>query len=521
MKKIKVTVTAIDPLIITSSGGDSVLTSSANFISGTMLRGLFAGKYIKEKKLGTEAHKDASFRKLFFGSLNFIDAMPAHNDQPAFHVPFSLMKHKTTGEIQDLLVNGEPRPGFKNIRGLAVMADDSLCNIYVDKNISFHMSRSSEEERIAGRSVDGQVFSYESIASGQVFVGEIIGEDDDLQELLNALPQKDFAGRVGRSRFTQYGAVKVHLGDIEDVQKVSISKDNKVFVYAISPLIPPTGNISSAETALEELGFNNISDAKITNVFSSVVSIDNFVNIWGMKRPRVQALAAGTVFAIEKNQWSDEDLQQLEQTLYQGVGQRTQEGFGQLRIWSGNVKAIGKEVNCFAAGAGSGKLKAGLARDVVQRIVKKYVLEELKQFAYADAVGMKSYMDESPHFFARLLQELGNSNLAEDKRQMLANKVMANLEERKNSPYYKAMKGLSVNNATFEDLLKDTSATMPYVEAWHKSLQKESGKLGELMEKIEMNISDTEISNGEYFHTYWYWLFRYCRKFAAAKKGGR
>lgn len=37
---------------------------------------------------------------------------------------------------------------------------------------------------------------------------------------------------------------------------------------------------------------------KLGKIFASNVEIENFVTIWGMKRPRVQALSAGTIFAV-------------------------------------------------------------------------------------------------------------------------------------------------------------------------------------------------------------------------------
>lgn len=519
MKRIKVNVTAIDPLIITSSGGDTVLTPSADYISGTMLRGILASEYIKDKNLGTEAHRDAGFRKLFFDRLNFTNAMPCGSGQAAFPVPFSLVKHKVSGEIQDLLADGDVRPGFKTLRGMAVVREDKLCGVSVHKNIAFHMSRSSEDERLAGRSVDGQVFNYESIEPGQVFSGEVIGEKEALQELLDTIPQKNFSGRVGRSRFTQYGAVKVQLGDIEDVESDIYVNGNAVFIHAVSPIIPLSGCVFTAEETLNEMGISDVLGAKITKVFASVVTIDNFVNIWGMKRPRVQALGEGTVFALEKDQWTEENIRQLKDIISRGIGQRTQEGFGQLRVWRGDVKESGKQIDCFAAVNGVDKLKNGFARDIVTCVVEKYILEQLKQFAYKDAMSMKNIVKGKTHFFARLLQELGDMNLDGDNRQLLADKVKVNLDERKNSPYYKAMKNLSLKHSTLEDLLSDVSAPMPYIEEWHQALNR--NKLGELMDKAEMRLSDKEISSGKYFYAYWQWLFRYCRKLAVKGKENR
>ncbi|MCR5176853.1 MAG: hypothetical protein K6C05_08380 [Anaerovibrio sp.] len=521
MKRIKVTITAVDSLIITSSSGDSVLTSSANYIPGTMLRGIIAGKYIKEKNLVLSAHEDEGFRKLFFGKINYTNSLPSFNGKAAIPVPFSVMKHKSTGEIQDLLVNDSLMPGFKNIRGLAVVCEDKLCGISVDKSMSFHMSRSSEAERIAGKSLDGQVFNYESISPGQVFVGEIIGDEDNLKELMSSISQKTFFGRVGRSRFTQYGTVRIDLGEIEDLEQLHPQGNNQIFVHVLAPIIPQNGMISSVAKTLNDMCQKYLPGVKVSadKVFSQIISIDNFVNIWGMKRPRVQALNAGTVFALEKDQWTADDIQKLTIMMYGGLGQRTQEGFGQMRLWAGDIKQVGNLADISVTDKGTQNIKSGIARKLTQQVVKRFILEQLKQFAYKDALAIKNTIRGKTHFFARLLQELGSLDVTGNNRLMLSDKVRANMAERDKSPYYKAMKQISVHERVFDELLEDSSAEMPYIEDWHTALTR--NKLSELMAILDMKISDKEISNGEYFYTYWYWLFRYCRKFAVSAKGGR
>lgn len=517
MKRIKVEVTAIDSLVITASGGNGVLTASGDFISGTMLRGIFAGEYIREKKLGIEAHRDKDFRRLFFGKVNFIDAMPSYNGVAAFPVPFSVMKDKAGNKLMDMLKEDKPQAGYKNMRGLAVVEDKKLCSISVNKNILFHMSRSTESERIKGRSADGQIFNYESIDPGQQFIGEIIGEEEDLTQLLDVVPRDGFMAHVGRSRFAQYGTVKIQLRNIEDVESVKVPAGKELYIRALTPIIPFTGFISSADRALREMCGNLTDGIKVSKVFAAATDIDNFVNIWGMKRPRVQALGAGTVFALEKDEWTVEDMHRLESAMFGGVGQRTQEGFGQLRIWQADICEKGNDVPCIAENQSDNILISGMAKDITSKVVEKFVLEQLKQYAYDDAVNMQNHIKGKTHFFARLLQELGNEP-NDNIRQMFGKKVENAQNEKKNSPYAKALKLISVNDTHFEDLFTDFSCRMPYLDKWHKTMSRNDLKIKDLLNKIDMQISDEEISNGKYFHDYWYWLFHYCRKLSAKKK---
>ena len=55
---------------------------------------------------------------------------------------------------------------------------------------------------------DGNIYNYESIDAGQIFGGEILGDEKILRKLI---------AYVGRSRFTQYGKCLVTFGDVEKV----------------------------------------------------------------------------------------------------------------------------------------------------------------------------------------------------------------------------------------------------------------------------------------------------------------
>jgi hypothetical protein len=122
--------------------------------------------------------------------------------------------------------------------------------------------------------------------------------------------------------------------------------------------------------------------------------------------------------------------------------------------------------------------------------------------------------------FARLLQELGHEPY-DNIRQLFGEKVETAQNERKRSPYAKSLKHMSVNGAHFEDLFTDFSCKMPYIDKWHQTMSRKDLKMNELLNKIGVQISDEEISNGKYFHDYWYWLFHYCRKLSAKKKEAR
>ena len=79
------------------------------------------------------------------------------------------------------------------------------------------MSRSLEQERVQGRSKDGNIFNYEYLEPNQVFVGSVVGPKAALEEFVRQFP-KQLDCHIGRSRRTEYGHCIVEIGDITAVQ---------------------------------------------------------------------------------------------------------------------------------------------------------------------------------------------------------------------------------------------------------------------------------------------------------------
>ena len=165
MKKIRVKIKTLSPIVLATRGNTTVMTSSHEFFSGTLVRGMLAERYIEEKKLGRQAHEDEAFLGFFFDKLRFAAAYPvrAADGKRASLVPASVQRLKDGEAVRDLLVDA-PEMGFKTLRGFAVIeGDGSIGKVDVAKNISLHMSRSnikgrqgkassaSSLERLAGR----------------------------------------------------------------------------------------------------------------------------------------------------------------------------------------------------------------------------------------------------------------------------------------------------------------------------------------------------------------------------------
>ena len=49
MKKIRVKIKTLSPIVLATRGNTTVMTSSHEFFSGTLVRGMLAERYIEEK----------------------------------------------------------------------------------------------------------------------------------------------------------------------------------------------------------------------------------------------------------------------------------------------------------------------------------------------------------------------------------------------------------------------------------------------------------------------------------------
>ena len=110
------------------------------------------------------------------------------------------------------------------------------------------------------------------------------------------------------------------------------SKGNSVYVRLHTPLLLGTASIHDVVgRAVASIG----SDITIGGVFASYQEEQNFNSIWGVRSSAESAASAGSVVELVKSSgWSADDIAALQHILYNGMGGRVQEGYGQGRIWT-------------------------------------------------------------------------------------------------------------------------------------------------------------------------------------------
>ncbi|MBQ9486601.1 MAG: hypothetical protein IJU91_02215 [Selenomonadaceae bacterium] len=536
MYELKFSLETLSPVVISAGSNTTIMTKSHDEISGSIIRGVLASRYVELKKLGNTAHEDENFRKLFYGDLKFLSATPELLGKRSFILPLSLQSGKkgtdTEKDVQDLLKVPKTLAGYKNLRGYGITDGEKIYKASVSKNIFMHMSRSDEVERITGKSELGHIYNYEALEEGQTFCGMILGTKDDLEKISTALnlQKNSFVAYLGRSKFTQYGKCRVTFDAIQKVELPKIA--GAIYLRLDSPLIPAQDNFLSAADILkaEVVDALNKSCGKeiftAGEIFSAGVEVENFVVTWTMKRPRVQALAAGTVFELKAAETlSQKDLQTLGEKIYEGFGTRREEGFGQVRIWQAGQFKLDKPQDKNKAAAQI-KLSAKTI-ETAQGILLVKALEQMRIYANEDGEKLRPQLKGGnyTHFFSRLeniLASVDRKNFRAEFKARLELEINAskNTEESRGSTQFEdhLKKFFMANEQTFFNVLTG-NAEMPYESRdLKKDLVRDDEKRKALFKEIPFNKKDyaDEICL-EYLKNY----FRVARKAAATAKGGR
>ena len=473
---------------------------------------------------GVKPHEDPLFKDLFLGGLRFIDAYRVIDNTRAFPLPKSLMKSKKTKMIYDLTKNN-PEAGCKTISGYGIVKNNEIISQEINKTMYFHMSRNSEKERFAGKSIDGGVYTYESINPGTAFIGYILGDD----RLVSYLETEIFGGkseielRIGRSKRTGYGITTFSIQSIKDIinqDELKQSIDSGTIIFRLdTPLISSYSNTSIEQqpSLLEILNKSVVEplanvfpnkNLKInhTKVFGGMEQIINFIGVWGIYNIEMSAIERGTVFSIScDSQWDAAELKTLTSCILSGFGLRTNEGFGQVRIWSPGKQYSQITKTCSRTDFSYSSItKEALridsicqtTRDIVKEILNTNESEIVKKHVYKDVQLCRSqlyYVDN--HTLSRLesYAKKLSDGCTEEVKEELERIFMANW----------GVAGLVIYN---EESKKSEDVfhlyTNKLLPSWVSTVTPESKELGDIL-KIKVKRS---------FKDYWSWFFRYARK---------
>jgi len=435
MHQMQYIIKTISPVVLTSISGDTNMVSTLDYIPGSVIRGIFAQKYIEKNECKSEAHKDPNFYNIFLNSaVCFTNAYIAKCNEKCtiyYPTPLSIQSVKTDEtKFFDLINRGESTEQTKSVGKYCKLNGSSIDLKSADKSISFHHARS---DRIKGCSDDGTIYNYESLDAQQEFSGRIIGTKEYIEKLFSLFGNSTNIN-IGRSRSIQYGQAELKfISDkpeelIPEFNNFNPGRLNETFVLTLlSPMILyneygfQATSISDIKSYLaESLGIlkDNID---IFETFKKNETIERFVSIWQLKKPSEEAIKAGSCFKITINGFNENLKNSLVELQKMGIGEHTNEGFGRFALNLQENKEYSKHQNKPQDDKNKEDTKPDgkvpeITRSVIKNIVIKSFLNNVENLALEDCRGFCGNKEKLPtnSLLGKLELILNDSNSSED-----------------------------------------------------------------------------------------------------------
>lgn len=319
-------VTARSPLLIGSTTRGNTVTSATS-IPGAVLLPVVT----RALGVGSDAVRDAR--------IVVTEATPAANGVHR-SVPWPLTLTRKKGDEEGEVINAlaphpfDPKHKAPSGSYLAITPDGPV-ETTVDRVHTVHVSIDPGK--------DSELFVYEAVAPGTVFTaqvwlrGESTADHDELPK----------SARIGQSRKDDYGDVMLRWERASPSSPTRFDAGETFTVYLDSPaLLRRSSGASdpSVERLLAVLGDRlsvGLTEVKpvlerrgavdtVTVSRAAVPTrIDSWQTRWGLPRPSLIGLAAGSVVQVV----ADGDISaDATAALADGVGDRTAEGFGRIRL---------------------------------------------------------------------------------------------------------------------------------------------------------------------------------------------
>ena len=218
-----------------------------------------------------------------------------------------------------------------------------------------------------------------------------------------------------------------------------------------------------------------------------------------------------SVFELTTSGLTDADKKLLNEKIYEGFGLRTEEGFGQLRLWT-----PAEDFTLGERGEEEISKPKNFSDDTIKlakKILKARLSEQVRIYAHEDAkkLGTQLEEDNTSHFFARLdviLSNVAKENLRDKFKEQLEREIC------EGSLFYEHLKNFYMGGHSFHDVLTG-------VEKFPRSVD-EVLNLSEFADVCKaINFSKEDFTDDEFLREYLEHYFRFARKVAVTSKGGK
>ncbi len=390
MHLINYRLTTLSPIIISKNAGDPNMVATDDYIPGVALLGAFATEFIKWKKIGSSAHTDEAFcnwflkGKIFFDNC-YISYSEYDKEFPTHPLPLCLCELKSDSANKDAVIlhnlfnyEDDEMPVTAYRQRYVNLEEKRFC--FPKKSLSFHHERDYHK----GSSKERIIFNYEQLDKAQTFRGVIKSAESKYLEDFITFFGNEVELRIGKSRATQYGQVKITFDTYPTQKQIQKPPDSdEIILFFTSPAI-----------FLNEYGFSAAdlpvitkyldAGVEIQKAFLKQEEIEGYSAVWKTKKSLFNAVFAGS--CLKLNITEKTALETLAKMQATGIGEKTNEGFGQFQIMPSDMgcqKTITIRDNKPKYTRPNGDIPQTVS-EVVKEIVIKHLISEVKDKAIND-----------------------------------------------------------------------------------------------------------------------------------------
>ncbi|NJM47651.1 MAG: hypothetical protein HC860_17030 [Alkalinema sp. RU_4_3] len=287
-------------------------------------------------------------------------------------VPFAIFEPKAKSnetKIHQRLGEGvsEPSDGvqLKGLRrGFVCLDQTVLYRDNVDSEISVHNTILDKKQRPDAEI--GGIYTYESIPAGLRFRFEVRLRDYLITKSavnpLDKFLKSGIPAQIGRTKKDDYGSVRIRQIDSGKIGSENIAEANgDLIVWLQSDMLlrdarlrPTTDPKILGQKLGEQVGVTltlvdkpkgGLPPIDQLVAFARSSRTESWQTKWGLPRPSLVGLSAGTVLQFKVKGKIDQDI--IQSLVVSGLGERTAEGYGQLcfnhqLLTSKEIKAVPK-----------------------------------------------------------------------------------------------------------------------------------------------------------------------------------
>jgi len=330
MKQLRFKCTFLTDVVLNTTAATEGNNTTLDYIPGANFLGITAQQY--------NEYKEDAYTVFHSGLVRFGDAHISYNGLRSFKMPVSFFLEKGMEitdqnaslyihhKISDNIREENRRLGkqLKQIRtGYFVVDGNNIVQLKIDKSFSLKSAHDVQSRK----SKEGQIYGYESLATGTEWIFDVEIENETFH-LLDKIKQSLIGTRrIGRSKTAEYGLVEIEFLEERNSEITTQQESGTITLYVESCLsfVDKIGQ-PTLQPEAADLGFPGT--ASVNWEKSQIVT--RIYSPWNNKRKVREAdrvcIDKGSVIIVE-------GISQIDQSLIKkGLGCYTNEGYGKVVI---------------------------------------------------------------------------------------------------------------------------------------------------------------------------------------------